>query len=85
MLPFPNRGTLLGEISAMHGCHDYPTSGHLGQLKTYDQVKGSFMWHEMSTGVQMYVKTCANCNKNKKPWVKPRTQLGSYHAGVRME
>ena len=69
----------------MHGCHDCPTSGHLGQLKTYDWVKCSFMWHEMSTDVQLYVKTCATCSKNRKPWVKPRTELGSYHAGARME
>ena len=54
----------------MHGCHDCPTSGHLGQLKTYIWVKWSFMWHEMSTDVQLYVKTCATCNKNKKPQVK---------------
>ena len=41
----------------MQGCHDCPTSGHLGQLKTYDHVKHSFLWHEMSTDVQLYVKT----------------------------
>ena len=69
----------------MHGCHDCPTSHHLGQLKTYDQVKWSFMWHEMSTDVQLYVRTCTTYSKNKKPWVKPRAELGSYHAGARME
>ena len=37
----------------MQGCHDCPTSGHLDQLKTYDHVKCSFMWHEMSTNVQL--------------------------------
>ena len=43
------------------------------------------MWHEMSLDVQLYVKTCATCSKNKKPRVKPRGELGSYHAGKRME
>ena len=69
----------------MQRCHDCPTSGHLGQLKTYDHVKCSCMWHEMSTDVQLYVKTCATCSKNKKPHVKPKAELGSYHAGARME
>ena len=69
----------------VQGCHDCPTSGHLGQLKTYDHVKCSFMWHEMSTDVQLYVKTCATCSENKKPCVKPKAELGSYHTGARME
>ena len=43
------------------------------------------MWHEMSTDVTLYVKTCAICSKNKKPQIKPKVQLGSYHAGARME
>ena len=43
------------------------------------------MWHEMSTDVQLYVKTCATCSKNKKPCVKPKAELGSYHTGARME
>ena len=43
------------------------------------------MWHEMSTDVTLYVKTCAICSKNKKPRIKPKAQLGSYHAGARME
>ena len=69
----------------LQGCHDCPTSGHLGQQKTYDHVKRLFIWHEMSTDVTLYVKTCAICSKNKKPWIKPKAQLGSYHAGARME
>ena len=39
----------------------------------------------MSLDVQLYVKTCATCSKNKKPRVKPKGELGSYHAGKRME
>ena len=69
----------------LHGCHDCPISGHLGQLKTHDWVKRFFMWHEMNVDTTLYVKTCAICSKNKKPWVKPKAELGSYHAGARME
>ena len=67
------------------GCHDCLTSGHLGQKNTYDQVRRGFMWHEMSLDVQLYIKTCATCSKNKKPWVKPKRELGSHHAGKLME
>ena len=42
----------------LHGCHDCPTSGHLGQLKTYDRVKRSFIWHEMNMDTTLYVKMC---------------------------
>ena len=65
----------------IQGCHDCLTSGHLGQKNTYDWVWRGFMWHEMSLDIQLYVKTCATCSKNKKPWVKPKGELGSYHAG----
>ena len=86
--PFTHKLLMVPESlrdEVMQGCHDCPTSGHLGQLKTYDHVKRSFMWHEMRTDVQLYVKTCATCSKNKKPCVKPKAELGSYHAGARME
>ena len=39
----------------------------------------------MNVDTTLYVKTCAICIKNKKPWVKPKAELGSYHAGARME
>ena len=50
----------------LQGCHDCLTSGHLGQKNTYDRVRRGFMWHEMSL---------------EKPRVKPKGELGSYHAG----
>ena len=31
----------------LEGCHDCPTSGHLGQRKTLSRVQKSFLWHEM--------------------------------------
>ena len=39
----------------------------------------------MNVDTTLYVKTCAICSKNKKPQVKPKAELGSYHAGARME
>ena len=67
------------------GCHDCPTFGHLGQHKTEQRVKHSFWWHEMSTNIQLYIRSCPICNKNKKPKAKPKASLGSFQAGSRME
>ena len=67
------------------GCHDCPTSGHLGTQKTLDRVKRSFIWHELTTDVSIYVRSCPVCNKNKKSTVKPRAGLHSFRAGAPME
>ena len=69
----------------LQGCHDCPTAGHLGQNKTLFRVKKSFIWFEMAKDVTEYVRTCNICSKNKKPSVKPRAGLGTFHAGARME
>jgi len=69
----------------LHGCHDSPTGGHLGQQKTYQRLKQNYLWHEMSVDAKLYVKSCSVCNKSKKPNVKPKAGLGSYHAGAPME
>ena len=69
----------------LSGCHDCPTSGHLGQKKTLDRVKRSFMWHELTTDTCIYVRTCPICNKNKKAKTKPRAGLRNFRAGAPME
>lgn len=66
-------------------CHDTKTSGHLGQQKTYHRVKQSFYWHNLSQDCTEYVKGCSTCNQNKKPHIKSRAALKSYHAGFPME
>ena len=69
----------------MAGCHDCLTAGHLGQKKTLDRVKRSFIWHELSTDVGIYVCSCPTCNKNKKSTIKPKARLGSFRAEAPME
>ena len=39
----------------------------------------------MGTYIKLYVRTCATCNKNKKPRVKPKATMRNYHAGIPME
>ena len=70
--------------NALKGCHDYPTSGHLGKRTTLARLKRSFPWYDMANDVKQYVYTCGTSNKHKKPRVKPKAGLSCYHTGIRM-
>ena len=66
-------------------CHDSKVSGHLGQKKTVDKVRRSFLWYNLRRDCEEYVRSCATCNKNKKPHVRPKAPLEKFHAGYPME
>jgi len=66
-------------------CHDLKTSGHMGQDKTLMRLKQSFYWYNMNQDSDDYVRSCGVCNTNKRPNVKPRSSLQSFHAGHPME
>ena len=55
----------------LKGCHDYKTSGHLGQQKTLERLKQNYMWYNMSRDCIAYVQSCGTCNQNKRPHVRP--------------
>ena len=65
--------------------HDLPLTGHMGIVKTIARVKQSFMWYGLTKDVELYVKSCTFCNKNKRASVKAKAALGQYHAGSLME
>ena len=65
--------------------HDLPVAGHMGISKILARVKQSFMWYGMTKDIELYVKSCSACNKNKKASVKARGALGQYHAGFPLE
>jgi hypothetical protein len=46
-------------------CHDSATGGHLGRDKTIDQMKRRFTWSRMDQDIELYVKTCEQCQRNK--------------------
>jgi transposase InsO family protein len=46
-------------------CHDSATAGHLGRDKTIEQMKRRFTWTKMDQEVELYVKTCEQCQRNK--------------------
>lgn len=66
-------------------CHDSAVSGHMGQNKTYMRLKRSFLWHNMAKDCNAYVRSCAICNRSKKPHIHARAGLGMYCAGSPME
>ena len=43
------------------------------------------MWYGLTKDVELYVKSCSFCNKNKRASVKAKAALGQYHAGSPME
>ena len=48
-------------------CHDDPTAGHLGQIKTYDKVRNRYYWHGMFKDVEHWCRTCIDCAMRKRP------------------
>ena len=65
--------------------HDLPLTGHMGIVKTIARVKQSFMWYGLTKDVELHVKSCSFCNKNKRASVKAKAALGQYHARSPME
>ena len=46
-------------------CHDSATGGHLGRDKTIEQMKRRFTWSKIDQDIDLYVKTCEQCQRNK--------------------
>ena len=65
--------------------HDLLLTGHMEIKKTLARVQRSYMWYKMSSDVELFVKTCKVCSKNKKATVKHKASLGMYHQCSPME
>ncbi|CAC5370997.1 tatD [Mytilus coruscus] len=63
-------------------CHDSKVAGHLGQQKTLDRVKQSFLWYHLHSDCIDYVKSCHICNQAH---INHRAALKRFHAGCPME
>lgn len=57
----------------------------MGKNKTLMRLKQSLYWYNMNQDSDEYVRSCGVCNINKRPNVKPRASLQSFHAGHPME
>ena len=45
--------------------YDHETTGHPGELKTYNAVQQQFLWPGLQTFVKNYVKGCGICQQFK--------------------
>ncbi|XP_024519172.1 uncharacterized protein LOC112342112 [Selaginella moellendorffii] len=57
-------------------CHDVPSAGHPGVLRTYMLVKRHFFWPGMKSDVEKYVRGCLTCQAVK---VDHQKLAGLYH------
>ena len=65
--------------------HDSTLAGHPGITRTIQKVRQTCYWHKMTEDVTLYVKSCKECNTNKKASRKAKAPLTKYHAGAPME
>ena len=75
--------TMRNEV--LHCCHDIKSAGHPGISRTYFKLHQSAMWFGMKTDCIAYVKSCLQCNRQKKASRRCRASLGSFHAGAPVE
>lgn len=53
------------KLKILKAFHDAPLGGHFGVSKTYQRIKQKFKWVGMKRDVNIYVKKCVKCQKNK--------------------
>ena len=59
-------------------CHDHPTAGHPGFLKTHQLVAADFWWLGLASYVRAFVAGCTTCQQNKAnthPTTPPSTPI----------
>ena len=52
---------------AMSLCHDSPTAGHQGTLKTLERIRQEAYWVNMAQDVDRHGRECVTCQKAKLP------------------
>jgi transposase InsO family protein len=63
-------------IDVLRKCHDAPTAGHMGQLKTLSRVQEKYYWPGMTRDIREYVKACEVCKRSKNSSTKHRGLMG---------
>lgn len=58
-------------------CHDKPTAGHQGVLKTYKRLQNNYYWPKMRKDVATYVSKCKTCQTTKYDQKPPAGVMGS--------
>ena len=70
---------LKGQI--LYQMHNNILSDHLGEKKTREKTLQRFYWYGMRDDIKQWVKTCLECQVNKKPQKLPRAPLGGMQVG----
>jgi transposase InsO family protein len=63
-------------LNILKECHDAPTAGHMGNLKTLRRVQERYFWPGMSREVREYVKACEVCKGCKNSNLSRRGLMG---------
>lgn len=63
---------------ALEECHDLPTSGHTGVLKTFKRVQQQYYWPKMRKDIATYVAKCRTCQSIKYDQQKPGGMIGDH-------
>lgn len=61
----------------MAECHDEPTAGHQGVLKTYKRMQQRYYWPKMRKDVATYVSRCDVCQRVKYDQQLPAGMMGA--------
>ena len=75
--------TLKSEI--LENVHDSRIGGHLGIVNTIYKPKQSFYWCDLARDANIFVRTCATCNKNKETQRRGKASMKNYQAGSPLE
>lgn len=57
-------------------CHNPPTCGHQGVLKTYKRMQQKFYWPKMRKDIASYIAKCQICQRIKYDQNKPAGMMG---------
>lgn len=69
----------------MYLCHNLPMAGHQGEDRTLRRLKDRYYWKGMTADTKQYIRSCAVCNRQKKPCKKARHEMVEFHAGAPLE
>lgn len=61
--------------------HNSILSGYVGEKKTREKTLQRFFWYGMREDIRHWVKTCIECQTNKKPQKSPKDTLGNMSVG----
>ncbi|KAM7309909.1 DDE-type integrase/transposase/recombinase [Ixodes scapularis] len=53
------------------GCHDDPSAGHLGYIRTLARIREKYYWPRLPKTVHLYTRSCHECQRREKPLTEP--------------